>query len=941
MKPLLSRAALALAAAFLAPRFAAGSVDSLQQGFAAPPPETRPMVRWWWFGPAVVPPQLEREMSFMKQGGFQGFEVQPTYPLALDGQYPGLQNFKFRSPQFYAALGFVAAQAKELGLRMDLTLGSGWPYGGPMFTREEAAQSIRDDGAVPIAAGQTSVTAPEPRGRGAVANAPLVAALLGPVADAAPGASAYLPLPIQGRVAQLPADLRGAAQVRFFGYAPAGLMQVKRPAYGAEGFVVDHYDPAAIEKFIAMVAQPEIDACGPNLPYSIFCDSLEVAGEGWTPNFPAEFQRRRGYDLIPYLPALFDRSFPHAAEIRGDYGRTVAEIFDDAFASRFERLAHDDHTRFRLQAYGTPPTTLTTYARVDIAEGESHDWRTLSGTRWASSANHLLGRPVTSSEAFTWLHSPVFMAAPIDLKAESNLQFLNGINQLLFHGWPYTAPGVEYPGWRFYAAAVFNEKNPWWIVMPDITRYLAATSYLLRQGSPANDVALYLPEEDAFTAMTPTDLQMVGASGNGILNKLVASAIPPILDAGFNFDGIDGDMLAQYGSAQGPALAFGDVKYRIVILPNLTRIAPSALRTLAAFAAQGGILIATGHPPSAAPGFAASAADQDSVQALSAQLFSGPGAKGIVVADDQLAATLARLTQPDVSLAQPLPTLGFIHRHTADAEIYFVANTANVPVATSAKFRVGGEAAQWWDASTGRITPAGAVAAGDQAAQVDIALPPFGAKFLVFSARPAPAAPSGPAASGSAVDLSTDWDVTFANASGEPNPEPQHLGVLASWTDQPATKFFSGVGTYTRQVDVPAALLGAGLRQVLDFGTGSPAPTVGRAMGVRANFQPPIGDAAVVYVNGQRAGSLWSPPYTLDLTGLLHPGANELRIEVANRAVNYMADTVHHPLPDYRALNASPIYGGNRFQPQDLARIQVCPSGLLGPVVLRAEPAGD
>jgi len=942
MKPLLSRAALALAAALLGARFAAASVDSLQQGFAAPPPETRPMVRWWWFGPAVVQPQLERELQFMKQGGFQGFEVQPTYPLALDGQYPGLQNFKFRSPEFYAALGFVAAQAKELGLRMDLTLGSGWPYGGPMFTREEAAQSIRDDGAVPIAAGQASVAAPEPRGRGAVANAPLVAALLGPVTDAAPGADAYRPLPLQGRVAQLPADLHGATQVRFFDYAPAGLMQVKRPAYGAEGFVVDHYSPEALAKFIATVAQPEIDACGPNLPFSIFCDSLEVAGEGWTPNFPAEFKRRRGYDLLPLLPALFDRNFPRGAEIRGDYGRTVAELFDDVFASRFTALAHDNHTRFRLQAYGTPPTTLTTYARVDIAEGESHDWRALSGTRWASSANHLLGRPVTSSEAFTWLHSPVFMAAPIDIKAESNLQFLNGINQLLFHGWPYTAPGVEYPGWRFYAAAVFNEKNPWWLVMPDITRYLGATSYLLRQGSPANDVALYLPEEDAFTAMTPTDLQMVGASGNGILNKLVASAIPPILDAGFNFDGIDGAMLAQYGSAQGSALAFADVKYRIVVLPNLTRIQPSALRTLAAFAAQGGILIATGHPPSAAPGFAASASDQDSVQALSAQLFSGPGAKGIVVPDDQLAATLARVAQPDVALAQPLPTLGFIHRHTADAEIYFVANTANVPVATSAKFRASGQLAQWWDATTGRITPAGAVAAADQTSTVDIALPPLGAKFLVFSARPVPAeAPGGSAAAGSTVDLSTDWDVTFANASGEPNPDPQHLAVLASWTDQPATKFFSGVGTYTKQVDVPAALLGAGLRQVLDFGSGAPAPTVGRAMGVRANFQPPIGDAAVVYVNGQRAGSLWTPPYTLDLTGLLHPGANELRIEVANRAVNYMADTVHHPLPDYRALNASPIYGGNRFQPQDLARIQVCPSGLLGPVVLRAEPAGQ
>ena len=66
---------------------------------------------------------------------------------------------------------------------------------------------------------------------------------------------------------------------------------------------------------------------------------------------------------------------------------------------------------------------------------------------------------------WTWLHSPTFRATPLDVKAEADIHFLQGINQLIGHGWPYSAPGVEYPGWRFYAAAVFNENNPWWIVM--------------------------------------------------------------------------------------------------------------------------------------------------------------------------------------------------------------------------------------------------------------------------------------------------------------------------------------------------------------------------------------------------------------------------------------------------------------------------------------------
>jgi hypothetical protein len=925
---------------------AAESVDALQRAFVEPPAAARPMVRWWWFGPSVVKPQLEKEMALMKAGGFGGFEVQPTYPLALDGQYPGLKNFKFLSPEFFDLLGFTAGKAKEIGLRMDLTLGSGWPYGGPMFTREEAVQSIRDGGTVDLQPGETSVTPPPPPangrgGRGGAQAGPPVAALLGPITDAGEAAH-YLPLKIENGAAQLPADLHGAKQVRFFVSAPAGLMQVKRPAFGAEGFIVDHYSPTAIKKFIDEIAAPELAACGPNPPYSIFCDSLEIAGEGWTPNLPAEFQRRRGYDLIPLLPALFDASFPKSAEIRADYGKTVAEVFNDAFVDTFAKLARDHGTRFRIQAYGTPPTTLMTYAHADVDEGENYNWRAFSGTRWASSASHLLGRPVASSEAFTWLHSPVFMAGPLDVKAESNLQFLNGVNQLLFHGWPYTAPGVEYPGWRFYAAAVFNEKNPWWLVMPEVTTYLARVSYLLREGTPANDVALYLPEEDAFTNVTPGSLEMAAASGRGILNRLVSSYIPPILDSGRNFDFFDDGVLALRGRVDGTALAFGDVHYPVVVLPNVTRIPLATLQKLADFAERGGILIAVGNTPSQAPGYRATDSDHQAIRALSARLFTGANAKGTIIPDvAQLAATLKTKLAPDVAFAAVQPTLGVVHRRIAGSEVYFLSNTAAQPVAESATFRVSGLQPEWWNPVTGRISPAKIASSSAKETTVALDLPPFGTQFLVFSKRAAaaPGKSAGAAAAPAPLDLSRDWDVSFKNAAPEADPAPQHFDTLVSWTDKPDTKYFSGTATYTKRVDVPAALLARGLAQTLDFGAGTEATVSGGGQGFRANFQPPIGDAAVVYVNGRRAGALWCPPYRLDITGLLKAGANELRIEVANRAVNFMADKEHHPLPDYTALNADRNLGGNRFQAQDMNRIQTTPSGLLGPVQLVAATA--
>ncbi len=668
----------------------AAATDTLQKNFVTPPDETRPNVRWWWFGPAVTKPQLEKEMNTMKQGGFGGFEVQPTYPLATDGQYPGLVNLKFLSPEFFDMLGFVSAKAKELGLRMDLTLGSGWPYGGPMITGPEAAQSIAQGAAVPVAPGQSSV-APAAGGGGGRGGrggrgggGPIVAALLGPIPGVTDPAKAYLPLKVENGAAQLPADLHGATQVTFFN-TREDIMAVKRPAYGAEGPVVDHYSPEAIKKFIDQIALPEINACGPNQPYSLFCDSLEVGGEGWTPTFLTEFQKRRGYDLTPLLPALFDANFPKAADIRDDYCKTVIEVFNDNFVKTFEQLAKDHNSRFRIQAYGTPPTSLTTYADADMSEGEQFTWRAFSATRWAASSAHLLGRAVTSAEAFTWLHDPVFNAMPIDIKAESNMDFLNGVNQFLCHGWPYNAPGVEYPGWHFYVSAIFNDRNPWWIAMNDVTTYLARASYLLRQGAPANDVAIYLPEDDEYTDATPSNL-----AASGFNARYVNPLIPAILDSGYDFDFTDDGVLALRGKVEGGTLAFGDSKYKVVVLPGLVRMPLATLQKFEDFANHGGILIATGALPSQAPGFLATDADNQAIQAISQRLFSGPNAKGIVTTPAQLGAALIAKLRPDVAYSKTHSELGFVHRHLDGGEVYFLVNTSNQPVSDTAIIRTDG-----------------------------------------------------------------------------------------------------------------------------------------------------------------------------------------------------------------------------------------------------------
>jgi hypothetical protein len=886
------------------------------------------MVRWWWFGTAVTKPEIQRELEVMKAGGIGGVEVQQTYALQLDGEMPGVTNNQFLSPQHLEALRFTAEKAKELGLRMDLTLGSGWPYGGgPQITRSNAVDAIHASAPVSVSPGQTTVSAPA--GRNGESDG-IIAALLGPVANAPAGGSTYLPLEIRGNAAVLPSDLRGATQVTFYTLGLPGLVYVKRAAIGDEGYIVDHYSPTAIGTFIKDVAEPAIKACGPNPPHAIFCDSLEVAGENWTPNFLAEFQKRRGYDLTPLLPALFSDLGPKTPDIRQDWGQTVTEVFNDYFITAFKNLAHENNSKFRIQAYGTPPAGLFSYAYCDLPEGELGGRNTekeFSATRWAASANHLLGNPVTSSETFTWLHSVVFRATPLDMKAEADLHFLCGINQIICHGWPYTAPGAARPGWSFYAAAVFDEQNPWWIVMPDVAKYLQRTSYILRQGTPVNDVALFLPNSDAWT-----DLGRDFSLSKTLAGK-VGDSVKAITDAGYDLDFFDDQLLAMRGKVSGDTLAFGDVRYRAVVLPGVERIPLATMKTLEKFAEAGGIVIATRRLPDLAPGYITPDADTKAVRDIVQRLFKDANAPGIFVEDDsQIGAALAKRLAPDVAISPAAPEIGEVHRHTAAGEIYFIANTSNKPRSVDAAFRVEGMQPEIWNPMNGEVSPAAASGNSAGSTTVHLNLEPYGSTIVAFTKRKLPAPQISPAVANlpQPVDLSAGWTVRFGKDS-----EPVEMDTLASWTTLTNEINFSGVATYEKTVAVAPEMLKDGLSVKFDFGQGTPSQERGTAQGVHADLDAPVREAAVVYLNDQRVGSVWCPPYSVDVTGKLNPGENKIRIEVANLAVNYMASI---KLPNYDYAGVTREFG-NRFQPQNLNMIQPLPSGLFGPVRLVAAPA--
>ncbi|HEY2470056.1 MAG TPA: glycosyl hydrolase [Terracidiphilus sp.] len=891
-------------------------VARLHEVFAHPPDDCKIMMRWWWFGPSATKPELKRELEQMKAAGIGGVEIATLYPLALDEPQSGFHNYAFASDEHIDNLRFAAEQARRLGMRVDITLGSGWPFGGRAIPVTQAAGKLRVE-RVNVAPGSASAPVPAME-----AGEKLLAAFMVPGADRPLDYRQVhqLPMPVGPRV-EIPGASDSERTVVFFVSSRTGMM-VKRAAVGATGFVLDHYDSVAIRNHLENIGDRLLSAFGDHPPYAVFSDSLEDYGSDWTPALLQEFERRRGYDLTPMLPALVGDIGPETAAVRHDWGRTLTELADENYLEPIHVWAHKHSTLFRSQTYGFPPVTLSSNRFEDLPEGEGKAtlrmWRAFSDTRWAASAGHLFGHPVISSETWTWLHSPAFRATPLDMKAEADLHFLQGINQLVGHGWPYSPPEAGEPGWRMYAAGALNAHNPWWMVMPDLAAYLQRASFALRQGKPANDIAIFLPEDDVWASFKARSQGRKSATGEfdetgsnitmdeSMPEFLGDQVVEQVLDAGFNFDFIDAGTIDTLG-----------IPYKVLILPDVHRIDPATYEKIVKFANAGVIVIATRRLPDTAPGYREATAITARVKQISTSLFGGQMAKAHFVEDEgSLGAMLASTLNPDFAAEPATPDIGFIHRHLEYGDLYFVANTSNQEREIHAKFRAARRFGEQWDPFTGKTEGL------PDPKRIVLDLQPYESRLIYFSDVPLSPVERDFKVQ-SRIDISRDWRITIGNTT-------VRLESLGSWTDVERLRYFSGVVSYDKTISIDESALQPGRSVFLDFGDGTPValPEPLLRFNMRAYLESPVREAARVYVNDHPAGYVWHPPFRLDIVKFLKPGANTIRILVGNTAINELAGA---DLPDYRLL-----YNryGVEFVPQDMQNLKPLPSGILGTVSL-------
>jgi hypothetical protein len=928
-----------------------------EQDFADPANDYRIGVYWWWFGPAVTKAEVTRELEVMRRAGIGYVLIFPIYPISVDDAGKGIRNLRYLSPEFLDVVGFTTEKAKELGIVVDVLMGTGWPYGGPSITPELAAQRLRME-IVPV----------DPRGLARVPelkpHEKLEAAWLvtsdGKHTDLAHARDVTESLKGSGEVDLQP--LSGLNTLMAFIQSPTG-MQVKRPALGAEGLVLDHLSRKAVQTYLDSVAAQLLSPAQGKVR-ALHSDSFEVFGEEWTPGFLEEFSKRRGYDLRPYLPAMVSDIGPRTEDVRHDYWGTVRDLACDNYMHVLQEWCHAHGVGLQSESYGTPPVDMASFSDVDYPMGEQCNWKTFTPSRWASSAAHQLGKRVTSTEAYTWLRHPRYVATLQDLKLGSDLHFICGINKLVAHGYAYSPPAAGIPGWGYYASVMLNDNNTWWPYFHLLADYVHRVSFALSLGKPVVDIALYLPEDDVMagqplgqglTLNSATESRLAGKKrvpefGLPDAYQSESPVIKTILTSGFSFDGFDRSLLQPDLRTANGRLELGDVAYRVAVLPNLSGISLPILEKLADFCRSGGTLVATCRLPSVAYGLKDREQHCERVRELMREIFGKqPGnsghpygkGRGILVPDEMasLHAVLSSL-QPDVKLAPADADVYFLHRAEGSRHVYFFANTSSQHKSLSVVCRDGKGTPRYWDAMTGAVADMPIFNALELGTQIPLELEPYGSALIFFDGSggeaqiavtnlPIPAIHFDPSRHRWIAKVSEPGSYFVRTKRSTSRFEVGSLGAsialngpwslrdtdkktgivlerLKSWTEMPGYRYYSGRLEYEITVNVPSEVVGEGRGLWLDLGE--------------------VREIAEVHVNGELAGVCWKLPYRHEVGPWVRAGRNVVSVGVTNLLINRV---LGQPDEDFSGLAQPlrfPLPGEKRLIPEPL------PSGLLGPV---------
>ena len=701
-----------------------------------------------------------------------------------------------------------------------------------------------------------------------------------------------------------------------FGYSLTGHENGPAPAE-ATGLEVDKFNREFVTHYVDGYLKMYADTVGGSkmgkdgISYML-TDSIEVGPQNWTDNMLDEFQKRRGYDARPWLPALTGVVIKSAADtdrFLWDFRRTIGQLLADNHYGAISEALHAHGINYYGEALEMHRPSLgddmEMRSKTDIPMGALWTWAGAPGPestyladlRGAASVAHIYGQNIVGAESMT-SRGPAWSFSPKNLKTVADLEFSLGVNRFEIHESSHQpladmAPGLTLGPYGLW----FNRNDTWAAWASPWVNYLARCSYLLQQGHFYADVAYFYGEEGPLTAVY---------------------GWKPQVDApeGYAFDFVNSDViLNKLTFSNGRLVTPGGTSYRILYLGGRSqRMTLPVLEQLTSLVRQGAVIV--GNKPVDSPSLAD---DEVRFHKLADRLFGrgtplagtlhklGKGRVYIGMSANDVLKALDTPEDFDYTKPEADTNLMFVHRRLNDGEIYFVDNRKDQAERVDATFRVEGKVPELWDPATGKSAPV-AYKIAEGRTTIPLHLDPNGTTFVVF-AKPATATlldlPEPAETPVPSLDeaLNGKWSVSFQAGRGA--PESADFDHLASWSENSneGIRYFSGTATYSHTINIPDGALAAGARYWLDLEN--------------------VKDMAEVAVNGKYLGILWKAPFKVDVTDALTPGSNKLVIAVTNLWVNRLiGDQQPYAVKKYTFTDFAPYKADS----------PLLPSGLLGPV---------
>jgi hypothetical protein len=519
--------------------------NGLYELFRKPGLSYHPYVRWWWNGDKVEANELIRELRLLKAAGIGGVEINPIeFPSRSEGDDLGKTSLKWLSNEWIDMLKVVFDEAKSLSMTCDLIVGSGWPFGAEYLKAEDRSQ-------IAVIAVK-KITGPLDY---EVSKFDLFKEADPAVSSPFPGRTMLMlslklvpdPLSSIDQIADLSDKIENETlkisvpEGKHALYALvkiSGFMQVINGAPGATGPVLDHYNKAAVKGYLSHMSDTIEKRIGPlsgNIR-SLFTDSMELEGSNWSAELLDEFQKRRGYNLFPYLPFVLFKTgamgnvtdFKYGVSMSADFENmirrmrydfeiTKAELLTERFIKPYVEWCRVLEVKSRAQAYGRGFFPLESSFEYDIPECESWTMNWLKHrvgeempeddyrrgraytmiNKYVSSAANLTGKRLVSCEEMTDTYT-VFNTSLENLKIGGDQSAITGVTHSIFHGFNYSPPEAPYPGWIRYGG-FFNENNTWWPWFHLYNEYKGRLSALLQNVMMFTDIAILPPQEDMWS----------------------------------------------------------------------------------------------------------------------------------------------------------------------------------------------------------------------------------------------------------------------------------------------------------------------------------------------------------------------------------------------------------------------------------------------------------